>query len=58
MKKPLLEKGNCLIYMILFKCKNPTAKILLRWNSKSQVPSFSAVIDGKQVFYKRKDRTQ
>jgi hypothetical protein len=58
MIKPELEKGNCLIFIILFKWKNPTAKILIGWNSQSRVPSFSALIDGKYVFYRRKDRAQ
>ena len=58
MKKPILKKGNCFIYMILFKIQNPAAKIEVRWNKRSRVVSFSALLGHKRIFYKMKDRTQ
>lgn len=58
MNKPMLNKGNCFLYMILFKLKNPSAKIRIGWNKKSNIISFSAVINKQYVFYKRRDRRQ
>lgn len=58
MNRPNLIKGNCLIYTLLFKLKNPSAKIIIGWNKKSNIVSFHSLIDGKRVFYKRKYRTQ
>jgi len=57
-KLPQLNKGNCLLFTTLFKLKYPKAKVIVCWNKKSNIVSFSAVLHGKRYFYKRKDRKQ
>jgi len=44
--------------MLLFKYHNPGAKIIVGWNKRSRVVSFSARLDDQTVFYRRKDRTK
>jgi hypothetical protein len=58
MKPVTLHRGNCLVFAIKFKWHNPSAKIVFGWNYISRVPSFSCLLNGKQYFYKRRDRRQ
>lgn len=56
-KVPKLDKGNCLIFSLLFWLKNPLkSKIVVKWNSKRNVPSFWAVSKGITYIYKPRDQ--
>lgn len=60
-KQVYLKSGNCLIYSILFKMKNPRARITITWNKKRRRPSFIPVLDGFKYVYKpvvKNDRTK
>lgn len=50
-----LKRGNCLIYSLCFKWRNPKAKIIVKWNKKRHVPSFFVKLDGVRYVYKPVD---